>query len=514
MMKRLAFFLGFALLALVSCDNNSIESVQLDKVVLQLRVGEYYQLHATVIPEDAFVSSLQWNSSQPEVASVVAGIVSAHKEGTANITVETGGYSAACLVVVAGDTLGNITAGEDVTGAVEYLPKSDKRGVSFNFTIEDDIHLLAPFISWSYNWGPDVTDVNNTLFNQYGLDFYPMAWNGNFDADRIRAYKALNPQCEYILAFNEPNLTDQCNYTPQQAAEHWPELKALTDELDMKIVAPAMNYGTLANYGDPIVWLDEFFTLVPLDDVAAIAIHCYMGSAGALKSYVERFYKYDKPIWMTEFCAWESHISNVQAQMNFMNEAIAYMEADPKVEKYAWFIPRANGALDSYPYMQLLTKTQPFQLSELGQVFAGLSSLDKSVWLSTQNYILPNTYSAVNSQESVGQEGLLSIPHLRPTTDSSGGLQLADFSANQWVEYQIDAHKQLSVLRVRYASYANAELEISLDGEKIADGAFERTGDASVWNTAEIPVDVPQGKHTLRVTVKSASLYINWFKFE
>ena len=456
-MKRIFLFLLIVLSVLTACNDNTIESVQLDKPVLQLRVGEYSQLHAIVTPEDAFVSSLQWNSSQPDVASVVAGIVTAHKEGTTNITVEAEGCSAVCLVVVAGDTLGNITPGEDVAGAVQYLPKSRKRGVSFNFTIEDDIHLLA---------------------------------------------------------FNEPTLTDQCNYTPQQAAEHWPALKALADELDMKIVAPAMNYGTLANYGDPIVWLDEFFTLVPLDDVDAIAIHCYMGSASALKSYVERFYKYDKPIWMTEFCAWEQHISNVQAQMNFMSEAIAYMEADPKVEKYAWFIPRTNGGLDSYPYMQLLTKTQPFQLSELGQVFAGLSSLDKSVWLSTQNYILPNTYSAVNSQESIGQDGLLSIPHLRPTTDSSGELQLADFSANQWVEYQIDAHKQLSVLRVRYASYANAELEISLDGEKIADGAFERTGDASVWNTAEIPVDVPQGKHTLRVTVKSASLYINWFKFE
>lgn len=513
-MKRIFLFLVIVLSVLAACNDNTIESVQLDKPVLQLRVGEYSQLHAVVIPEDAFVSSLQWNSSQPEVASIVAGIVTAHKEGTTNITVEADGCSAVCLVVVAGDTLGNITPGEDVTGAVQYLPKSRKRGVSFNFTIEDDIHLLAPYISWSYNWGPDVTSLNNTLFNQYGLDFYPMAWNGNYDANRIRAYKSLNPQCEYILAFNEPNLTDQCNYTPQQAAEHWPALKALADELGMKIVAPAMNYGTLANYGDPIVWLDEFFTLVPLDDVDAIAIHCYMGSASALKSYVERFYKYDKPIWMTEFCAWEQHISNVQAQMNFMNEAIAYMEADPKVEKYAWFIPRTNGGLDSYPYMQLLTKTQPFQLSELGQVFAGLSSLDKSVWLSTQNYILPNTYSAVNSQESIGQDGLLSIPHLRPTTDSSGELQLADFSANQWVEYQIDAHKQLSVLRLRYASYADADLELYMDGAKVADMSFERTGDAAVWNTAEFPVEIPQGKHMVRVAVKSASIYINWFKFE
>lgn len=502
-MKRFIYFI-FILCALAACSEKDVPTFSLNMAVVELPEGDTILLQVKQ-PQNVDMSDVLWTSSDTTIAVVSEGIVKAIAVGQSTIVATYKNAKSACVVCVTPPSLEN---------ACKALPKSKKRGVSYSFSFEDDIHLLAPSISWSYNWGPDVTSLNNTLFNQYGLDFYPMAWNGNYDANRIRAYKSLNPQCEYILAFNEPNLTDQCNYTPQQAAEHWPALKALADELGMKIVAPAMNYGTLANYGDPIVWLDEFFTLVPLDDVDAIAIHCYMGSASALKSYVERFYKYDKPIWMTEFCAWEQHISNVQAQMNFMNEAIAYMEADPKVEKYAWFIPRTNGGLDSYPYMQLLTKTQPFQLSELGQVFAGLSSLDKSVWLSTQNYILPNTYSAVNSQESIGQDGLLSIPHLRPTTDSSGELQLADFSANQWVEYQIDAHQQLSVLRIRYASFADADLELYMDGAKVADMSFERTGDAAVWNTAEFPVEIPQGKHTVRIAVKSASIYINWLKFE
>ena len=77
-------------------------------------------------------------------------------------------------------------------------------------------------------------------------------YNQSEPIDRIRTYKATHPQCEYLLAFNEPNLTDQCNYTPQQAAVQWPRLKELADELGMKLVSPAMNYGTLGGYSDPV----------------------------------------------------------------------------------------------------------------------------------------------------------------------------------------------------------------------------------------------------------------------
>lgn len=502
-MKRFIYFI-FILCALAACSEKDVPTFSLNMAVVELPEGDTILLQVKQ-PQNVDMSDVLWTSSDTTIAVVSEGIVKAIAVGQSTIVATYKNAKSACVVCVTPPSLEN---------ACKALPKSKKRGVSYSFSFEDDIHLLAPSISWSYNWGPDVTGITNTLFNQYGLDFYPMAWNGNYDANRIRTYKALNPQCEYLLAFNEPNLTDQCNYTPQQAAEHWPALKALADELDMKIVAPAMNYGTLANYGDPIVWLDEFFTLVPLDDVDAIAIHCYMGSASALKSYVERFYKYDKPIWMTEFCAWEQHISNVQAQMNFMNEAIAYMEADPKVEKYAWFIPRASGPVDSYPYMQLLTKEQPFQLSELGEVFSGLSSWDKSVWLSADNYILPNTYSALSMQQSIGEQGLLPVPHLKPTTDVAGTLQLADFYSGQWVEYQVDIKRPVHSFKLRYATMQNTKLELLANGEIVAQIELLPVDKPDLWKTCIIPLELMGGKYTIRLKVTAGNLAYNWFKFE
>ena len=60
-----------------------------------------------------------------------------------------------------------------------------------------------------------------------------------------------------ILAYNEPNLTDQANMTPTRASELWPNLVAVAEKLGMRLTSPAMNYGTLAGYSDPEVWLDD-----------------------------------------------------------------------------------------------------------------------------------------------------------------------------------------------------------------------------------------------------------------
>ncbi len=506
-MSRLFRFIVFISgLLVAACSEQDLKSISLSRIALELQEGETFQLTIQSEPDDASVY-VQWTSSDTTVASVSEnGLVRALNDGSATITATSrNNIRASCVVLV---------KMPELTDALSILPKSAKRGVSYNFTIESDVELLSPYISWSYNWGADVTDNFGELFSRYNLDFCPMAWNGAYDADRIRAYKALHPECTYLLAFNEPNLIDQCNYTPQQAAEHWSDLKALADELNMKIVSPAMNYGTLDGYSDPIVWLDEFFTLVPPDDVAAIAIHCYMGTAAALKSYTERFYKYGKPIWMTEFCAWENNISGVQAQMNFMSEAISYLELDPMVERYAWFIPRSSGAVDSYPYMQLLTKNLPSELSELGLVFAGLSSFDKTLWQSTNSYILPNTYTAICSQESIGESGWIAGPHLQPTTDVTGTLQLTDFTSGKWVEYQIEAEKEISQLRMRYAAYTAATIKILDNGTEIALAEAEATGGISTWATLHIPVCLTEGQHTLRIYIQQGNIHVNWFKFD
>ncbi len=393
----------------------------------------------------------------------------------------------------------------------QHQNRSIKRGVSYNFQIADDANLLGPGICWFYNWGTTVTEAINTTTSNNNIEYFPMAWNGNFNSSSIRTYKAAHPDCKYILAFNEPNLTDQANMTPSQAASNWSELKSLADELNMKIISPAMNYGTLSGYSDPIKWLDEFFTLVPLSDVDGIAVHCYMASAGALVSYINKFKKYNKPIWLTEFCAWEKSIGSASDQMKYMSDALNYLEADSCVTHYAWFIPRSTGSVDSYPYMQLLTKTTPYALTPLGQVFVNISTQDKTIFYPQKQEIPAENYSSLNIAESSKQGVFENGIRVRPTTDLDGMLEIYNFLPGYWVEYQVETSgKDAKMLNFRYATTDDTAIQISIDGVLTATCNFTKTGAENTWNNTSTPLSIESGKHTIRIKLNTGRLVLNW----
>jgi hypothetical protein len=390
--------------------------------------------------------------------------------------------------------------------------RSVKRGVSYSFQIpEDDANLMGKGVSWFYNWGANITPTVNTAVTANKIDFFPMAWNGNFNANAIRSFKLSHPECEYILAYNEPNLTDQANMTPKQAADIWPALKAIATELNMKIVSPAMNYGTLSGYGDPIVWLDEFFTLIPASDVDVIAIHCYMANASALAWYVNRFRKYNKPVWLTEFCAWEKSITNANDQLKFMCDAVNYLEADSIIARYAWFIPRSGGAIESYPFMQLLTKTTPYALTPLGNVYVNMSTQDKTIYYPEKQQIPAAHYSSLNMAETIKDRLYSPSVRVRPCTDTDGKLELFDFLPGYWVEYQIETTgKESKLLHFRYACAEDAAVTISVDGELLASCNLIKTGAESSWSTVSTPINITAGKHIMRIKLTNGKLVLNW----
>ena len=276
------------------------------------------------------------------------------------------------------------------------LPEfTNKRGIGYGFSKEgknlvNDAKLLGEkTIHWVYNWGADWNSELEAALNPYQKEFCPMAWNNNYDSNRIKAYKDGHSNCNYLLGFNEPNLTDQASLSPRTAAAYWPRLKTLAKNLNIKLISPAMNYGTYPGYEDPIKWLDDFFAQpnVSIDDVDGIAVHCYMTNVSGLKGFIEKFEKYGKPIWLTEFCAWPENKAKISmdAQMNYMSEALNYLESNPFIERYAWYIPRFHGPVDNDEKISnsLLTPesftNKNYELSDLGKVYVNMSTLDKTV---------------------------------------------------------------------------------------------------------------------------------------
>ncbi len=390
------------------------------------------------------------------------------------------------------------------TTTVASMPRSHKRGVSFGIKNVTDAFILSDFICWHYNWGntPSGPDNVQLFLEQNNIDYCPMCWNGNYSKDRIRAFVQGHPNTGYLLGFNEPNLTDQANMTPQKAAELWPDVVALAKELNLKLGAPAMNYGTLAGYSDPVKWLDEFFRQpgISINDIDFIPIHCYMTSCSAVKGFVEKFRKYDKPIWMTEFCAWD--ISGVDVQKSYMSDVINYFEQEELVERYAWFIPRSNNSLNSKPYNQLLTKQDPIELTPLGEIYAGMSSLDKSVCLDATNPIPAHWYTDFNI-----------FPAVTNSTDAEGGkLMLYNLAMDRWVEYQIDATSPKNNISLRYATLIDTQLAIYVDGDPVKMVSLPKTGSMNTWTTFTVDDFPVSGKHYIRFHVINGAINLSYFK--
>ena len=401
----------------------------------------------------------------------------------------------------------------DEMNVVDAMPKSAKRGVAFSFTQVTDLPLMSPYISWDYNWGNTPSNDAAMWFDANEMDFCPMCWNGNYSTDKIRAFVAEHPNTKYLLAFNEPNLTDQANMTPSKAAELWPPVVALAKELNLKLVSPAMNYGTLAGYSDPIKWLDEFFAQpnVDINDIYAISIHCYMSSASAVQGYVEKFEKYNKPIWMTEFCAWDPVPGSVTTQMDYMCAVLNYLEANPKVERYAWFIPRSGNKVDSPPYMQLLTHDYPADLTDLGKMYCWFSPMDKSVWLRANRPILASEYVAVANN---------AMP-LRPSTDTEvlqqvggKGLMITNFAAGQEIDYQLYLPAGSKEITLRYCGYSNSICEVLVDGVSQNYIDMPRNGSSTEWIVAKAPLSISEGKHTVTLKLFSGSCYLSAFEIK
>jgi uncharacterized protein YjdB len=86
----------------VNAKTVSVTSVTLDRTSAELTVGDELTLTATVNPENATNKNVTWSSSNPSVATISNGKVTALKAGSATIIVSSvdGGKTATCEVMV------------------------------------------------------------------------------------------------------------------------------------------------------------------------------------------------------------------------------------------------------------------------------------------------------------------------------------------------------------------------------------------------------------------------------
>lgn len=395
-------------------------------------------------------------------------------------------------------------------------PAGAKRGICTLFQIDQMPLFLGEGVSWCYNWGHNpLPDDKQDLLDQMGMTYIPMVWSGTARADHLIVHQQNG--CGYVLGFNEPNLMDQAKLTPQQAAKLWKDLIATAKSLQLKVVGPAVNYGTLPGYGDPTVWYDEFLAQpeVSIDDIDAIAVHAYMNSGNAVKQLmIRKFAKYGKPLWLTEFANGEARTAAQQAE--FMQEAVTYLEADPAVERYAWFMDTIT--YPEAPHFPLVTGPQlgtspSAQVTELGTLYTYLSTFDKQTFYPVDHNIPAESYSGQVAEESAPLSSWGPMVHTRITSDMLGNLEIYDLAPDGWVEYNIDIPKTGKYrLDLRYSTSQDVILTGVFPGAP--DGVFQlpSTGNGQ-WLTAGFELPLNAGKQTIRLKPLQGTLALNWLRF-
>lgn len=119
----------------------AVESVSVTPEVLALETSRFYDLTATVLPENASDPSVRWSSSNESVVSVDGGSIMTLAPGEAVITVTTndGGHSAACTVTVTlplksislDPSSADLGVGETLTLSVLYPENATQTPVSW-----------------------------------------------------------------------------------------------------------------------------------------------------------------------------------------------------------------------------------------------------------------------------------------------------------------------------------------------------------------------------------------------
>ena len=405
------------------------------------------------------------------------------------------------------------------TSALAGNPPSSKRGFGENnLGYLADMQALAKGCTWWYNWGhtPNKTHEQYLATGEY-IEFVPMTWNGGYQLETLRDYYKSHPKDKFLLGFNEPNFKAQSNMTPAQAAEKWPALEALADELGLQLVAPALNYPDGAiNDGvkyQPEEWMDGFIAAYKQQNdgreprMDYLALHCYMDQPQALISFVENFARrYNRQVWLTEFCAWESGTLTADTQLSTMVQKLALLEKSEWVFRYAWF--KARNA-NVYPYYNLVEYPNSSRgitagtYTKVGFAYVHMSTFNADRYYAPGEDIPVNEFIDFNNIKDIH-------PGLDPQTRDSVeiGMQGTGLS----LTYQIDVPEagtyQLLLRAARPSGSASLKPRINiLDGQGnalVSKYTMEPGADTLTYVPYLFDLTLPAGRQTLTIQKDNA----------
>jgi len=268
----------------------------------------------------------------------------------------------------------------DTGGADGAVPptKSPKRGLAYNLTNPADFEAIGSGVSWWYNWYFQ-TDAPADAMTDHSVEFVPMLWGHNSEADYVSLETWLldHPDVNDVLVLNEPNLVDQANILPSDAVEHWLRYEQFQAEMlanhdrAIRLIGPAMTWGTMLDFADPVDWLNAFYAAFNASEgrdpnIDSLAFHWY---DYGLDEQLSRLEGFGKTFWVTEMANWHTEpgwtIDSPEKQIDAMVDMVNICESRPDVDRYAWFM----GRWDPDPHFTSIFGPEPGSLTEVGNAY-------------------------------------------------------------------------------------------------------------------------------------------------
>ncbi len=211
----------------------------------------------------------------------------------------------------------------------------NKKGLCVNKDMAQNIEAPDWGVSWYYNWALEA--FKYISFQE--LEFVPMMWTSS-ETDEKTISRFSKQGYKYVLAFNEPDRTDQSNISVDDAVEG---MKAFMNQ-NLLVGAPAT--ALCPPWSEN--WFQPFMEKMEAQnmDVDFIPIHHYWnwyakeGAEAFIDLVKETYEMYHKPIWITEFAiTGDPGKDEEQRQkvIDYMNMVIPQLDALEYVERYAWF---------------------------------------------------------------------------------------------------------------------------------------------------------------------------------
>jgi hypothetical protein len=234
---------------------------------------------------------------------------------------------------------------------------TSKRGAAYN-----DIALVSPLgstgtISWAYNWA---SSMFGTLPSN--VDYVPMLWGARDFGGWVTAVEtALSSGSNYILGFNEPDMTSQADMSASQAAGYY-QTYITPYSGRAKLISPAVTSSTTSGMG--LSWFQEFMSDCSSCGISGLAVHWYGDTADEFQSFVSQAVSTAasyglSEVWVTEFALSQDvgGVINAATTSSFLQTVLPWLDAQTNVTRYSYFY-----CADNY----LLTDTT---LNQAGQTY-------------------------------------------------------------------------------------------------------------------------------------------------